>query len=106
MNLTLQKNTLSKSIEQAYTDALAAYQTYVASSKSVASLKEAFKYAQEKFNVGLLSATDFNVSKNNYYNAVSNLTASKYDYIFKTKILDFYLGRSLNLNDIASVKNK
>lgn len=106
LNLTLEKNNLRKSIEQSYTDALAAYQTYVASSKSVESLKEAFKYAQEKFNVGLLSATDFNVSKNNYYNAVSNLTAAKYDYIFKTKILDFYLGRSMNLKDIASIKGK
>ena len=101
LNLTLQKNTLRKSIEQAYTDALAAYQAYVANVKSMASLKESFKYAQEKFNVGMLSATDYNVTKNKYYNAVSNVTAAKYDYIFKTKILDFYLGRSLDLNDIA-----
>lgn len=102
LDLQLQKNNLRKTIEQAYTDALAAYQTYVARDKSVASLEEAFKYAQEKFNVGMLSATDYNVAKNNFFNAQSNRTAAKYDYIFKTKILDFYLGRSLNLNDIAS----
>ena len=102
LDLQLQKNNLRKTIEQAYTDALAAYQTYVARDKSVASLEEAFKYAQEKFNVGMLSATDYNVAKNNFFNAQSNRTAAKYDYIFKTKILDFYLGRSLNLDDIAS----
>ncbi|MBN2637961.1 MAG: TolC family protein [Bacteroidales bacterium] len=104
LNLVAQKNTLRKNIEQAYTDALASYQTYVADMKSVASLEEAFKYAQEKFNVGMLSATDYNVSKNNYYNALSTLTSAKYDYIFKTKILDFYLGKSLDLNDMGVVK--
>ncbi len=102
LDLQIQKNNLRKTIEQAYTDALAAYQTYVARDKSVVSLKEAFKYAQEKFNVGMLSATDYNVAKNNLFNAESNRTAAKYDYIFKTKILDFYLGRTLSLNDIAT----
>ncbi len=109
LSLTLEKNNLRKSIEQAYTDALAAYQTYMASLKSMKSQEEAFKYAKEKFNVGMLSATDYNISKNKYYNALSSLTSSKYDYIFKTKILDFYLGRSLSLKNIAvdiSKKNK
>ena len=103
LDLQIQKNNLRKTIEQAYTDALAAYQTFVARNKSVASLREAFKYAQEKFNVGMLSATDYNVAKNNLFNAESDKTAAKYDYYFKTKILDFYLGRSLSLNDIVKV---
>ncbi len=102
LNLALQKNNLRKNIETAYTDALASYQTYEASLKSVASLKESFKYAQEKFNVGLINSTDYTQAKNNYYNAESTLTSAKYDYIFKTKILDFYLGRSLSLKDIAA----
>ncbi len=102
LNLSQQKNTLRKSIEQAYTDALASYQTYEASLKSVASLKEAFTYAQEKFNLGMLNSTDYTQAKNNYYNAESTLTSAKYDYIFKTKLLDFYLGRSLSLSDIAT----
>lgn len=105
LSLTSQKNTLRKNIEQAYTDALASYQTYIADKKSVESLREAFKYAQEKFNVGMLSSTDYDVSKNNYYNAVSTLTSAKYDYIFKTKILDFYLGRSLKLDNTKVATN-
>lgn len=101
LNLTLQKNNLRKSIEQAYTDALTSYQTYMASKKSVESLREAFKYAREKFNVGMLNSTDYTIAQNKLFNAQSTLTASKYDYIFKTKILDFYLGRSLSLKDIT-----
>lgn len=105
LTLENQKNTLRKNIETAYTDALASYQTYEASLKSVESLKESFKYAKEKFNVGLMSSTDYTLAKNNYFNAESTLTSAKYDYIFKTKILDFYLGRTLSLKDIATPVN-
>ncbi len=101
LNLEIEKNNLRKSIEQAYTDALAAYQTYIARKKSVISLKESFKYAQEKLNVGMLSSTDYDVAKVKLFNAKSDIIAAKYDYIFKTKILDFYLGRSLTLKGIA-----
>lgn len=101
LNLKIEKNNLRKSIEQAYADALAAYQTYIASEKSVISLRESFKYAQEKLNVGMLSSTDYDVAKVKLFNAESNIIAAKYDYIFKTKILDFYLGRSLSLKDIT-----
>jgi len=104
LNLQLEKNRLRKNIEQSYADALAAYQTYVARKKSVDAFSESFKYMEEKFNVGMVNATDYNVSKLQYSTAVSDLAASKYDYIFKSKILDFYLGRSITLDDIASTQ--
>ena len=104
LTLELEKNRLRKNIEQAYTDAVAAYKTYEARKRSVASYREAFKYAREKFDVGMVSATDYNVAKIQLNNAESDLAASKYDYIFKTKILDFYLGRDLTLKDIATQK--
>lgn len=101
-NLQLEKNRLRKSIEQSYADALAAYQTYIARKKSVDAFTESFKYTEEKFNVGMVNATDYNVAKLQFSTAVSDLAASKFDYIFKTKILDFYLGKSITLDDIAS----
>lgn len=104
LNLENEKNVLRKNIEQAYADAVAAYQTYVARFKSVESFREAFKYTEEKLNVGMVTSTDYNVSKIQMNNAESELASSKYDYIFKVKILDFYLGRSLSLTDIAAVE--
>lgn len=104
LNLEIAKNRLRKNIEQAYTDALAAYKTFEARKKSVVSLRESFKYSQEKLNVGMVSSTDFNIAKTKLNNAESDLSAAKYDYIFKTKILDFYLGRDLTLKDIATHK--
>jgi outer membrane protein len=104
LELELEKNMLRKNIESAYADAIAAYQTYISRQKSVYAFTESFKYTNEKFNVGMVNSTDYNVVKIQLANAESDLSSSKFDYIFKTKILDFYLGRSLTLSDIANVK--
>lgn len=108
VNLTLEaeKLRLRKNIEAAYADAIGAYQTFVSRQKSVDAFKESFKYTEEKFNVGMVNSTDYNVVKIQLANSESDLASSKFDYIFKTKILDFYLGRSLSLNDIANVIEK
>ena len=95
--LELRKNELRKNIEQKYYDALAAYKTYNASKFSVESLAEAFKYTEEKFNVGMVNSIDYSIAKMKLTQAESDLLRSKYDYIFKTKILDFYMGIPLSL---------
>lgn len=104
LSLESEKLRLRKNIEAAYADAIAAYQTFISRQKSVYAFNEAFKYTEEKFNVGMVNSTDYNVVKIQLANAESDLASSKFDYIFKTKILDFYLGRSLSLSDIANVK--
>ncbi len=91
-NLELTKNTLRKNIEQKYYDAIAAYKTYHANKATVASLKEAFKYTQEKYSLGMLNSVDYNLAKSRLTQSESDLLRAKYDYIFKTKILDFYMG--------------
>ncbi|MFY9151581.1 MAG: TolC family protein [Prolixibacteraceae bacterium] len=97
--LTLQntKNLLRKEIEQAYTNALAAFKRYVANQKTVVSSKEAFRYTEEKFNVGMINSVEYNQSKNNLSAAQSDLLQAKYEYIFRTKILDFYNGKTIEL---------
>ncbi len=103
IDLQIEKDALRKNIESAYADALGAYQTYLARKKSAEALTESFKYTEEKFNVGMVNATDYNVAKIQLANAESDLSSAKFDYIFKTKILDFYLGKQLTLTDIASI---
>lgn len=96
-NLQLRKNELRKNIEQKYHDAIAAYKTYNASIISVKSLSEAFKYTEEKFTVGMVNSVDYSLAKIKLTQAQSQLIQAKYDYIFKTKILDFYMGIPLSL---------
>ena len=95
LNEQLTKNQLNKTIQQSYADAVASYKKYNASQKSVDALKESFKYTEQKFNVGLLNSVDYITAKNNLTKAESDLLQAKYEYIFKTKILDFYQGKPL-----------
>jgi len=97
--LTLQntKNLLRKDIELAYTNALAAYKRYIANQKAVVSSTEAFRYTEEKFNVGMINSVEYNQTKSNLTTAQSDLLQAKYDYIFRTKILDFYNGQPIKL---------
>jgi len=91
------KNLLRKDIEQAYTNAVAALKKYMASTKAVESMQEAFRYTEEKFNVGMVNSVEYNQAKNNLTKAQSDLAQAKYDYIFRTKILDFYNGVPIQL---------
>lgn len=91
------KNVLRKDIELAYNNALAALKKYIASNKAVESMQEAFRYTEEKFNVGMVNTVEYNQSKNNLAKAKSDLAQAKYDYIFRTKILDFYNGIPIEL---------
>ncbi|MBN1651022.1 MAG: TolC family protein [Bacteroidales bacterium] len=91
------KNDLRADIELAYTNALASLNRYFSSEKALSSMKEAFRYTEEEFNEGLVNTVEYNQSKNNLTTAQSDLLQSKYEYIFRTKILDFYKGIPIEL---------
>jgi outer membrane protein len=91
------KKQLYKNIQQACADASAALKKFTASQKAVKSMQESFRYTEQKFNVGLVTSVDYNASKNQLLKAQSDLAQSKYEYIFKTKVLDFYRGIPLSL---------
>ncbi|MCE3228104.1 MAG: transporter [Bacteroidetes bacterium] len=91
----LAKQNLYKTIAQAYANAKAALNKYNATKASVEAASESFKYAQQKFNAGAISAFDFSTAKNRLFASESNLLQSKYDYLFKLKVLDYYQGKPL-----------
>jgi outer membrane protein len=91
------KKQLYKNIQQAYADAVAALKKYNASKKAITSMEESFRYTEQKFNVGLVTPVDYNAAKTQLLKAQSDLAQAKYEYIFKTKVLDFYKGIPLNL---------
>jgi outer membrane protein len=91
----LNKQNLYKNIAVAYANAKAALNKYNATRSSVDAAKESFAYAQQKFNAGVFNALDFSTWKNRLYVAESNMLQSKYDYVFKLKVLDYYQGKPL-----------
>jgi len=96
-DLQLTKNNLRKVIQQAYADAVAALKRYGSTLKQVEAQSEAFKYAEQKFDVGIINSVEYNEIKKELTLAQSDLLQAKYDYIFKTTILSFYMGNPLSL---------
>jgi outer membrane protein len=97
-DLEIQRRDLRKNIEQAYVDASSSLQQYNASLQKVTAQEESFKYTQQKFDVGMMTSFDYNNSKKDLTKAQSDLLQAKYDFIFKTTILDFYMGKPISIN--------
>lgn len=87
-----EKLTLKQTIEQAFLDVRTALKTYEAAKISLDAQEEAFKNAQQRFNFGALSLFDFELVRTRLVNAQAAMIRSKYDYVFKTKVLQFYAG--------------
>lgn len=97
LNMENSKKILYKEIQQAYYNAVASQQKYNASEKSVEASKEAFKYAEERYDAGKSTVFEFSEAKTKYAQSLSEQAQSKYDFIFRTKILDFYNGSPIKL---------
>ncbi len=92
---------LYKNIQQAYTDATGSLKKYSASKKAVEAMQEAFRYAEQKLDVGMVTAVEYNQSKTQLLNAQSEMAQAKYEFVFKSKVLDFYRGVPLTLEHIT-----
>jgi outer membrane protein len=92
------KNQLRQEIEQAYLDMNLASKRFYASKRRMDAQQEAFRVAQRRLDVGAMNAVDFTVAQNNLNQAQTEFAQAKFDYIFKTKILDFYSGKPLSFN--------
>lgn len=88
----LAEQNLRVAVYQAYTDAKAARESYEAAKTSLESQELAYQYAKDRYDVGLTNAFDFSQSKLRYDNAQIELARSKYDYIFRIKVLELYFG--------------
>ena len=97
LDLENTKKMLRADIETAQTNAIASLNRFVSNQKAVSSMREAFRYSEEKFKVGMVNAVEYNTAKTNLSKAESDLLQAKYEFIFRTKILDFYQGKPITL---------
>lgn len=97
LNLETEKNSLFKEIQQASADAAAALKKYHATSKSLSALQESYRYTEQKFGLGMVTTLDYTTAKTRLAKSETDLLQAKYEFIFKTKILDFYKGNPIKL---------
>jgi outer membrane protein len=83
---------LERTIFTVYTDANGALKAFEAAKQTLEARENAYNYAKERYAVGMMNAFDFNQSQSLYATAQSELLRTKYDFIFRTKIVEFYFG--------------
>ncbi|NIJ53437.1 TolC family protein [Dyadobacter arcticus] len=88
--------TIRKNVEQAYIDMTNSAKRYSATANQVRALQETFRVSQVRFDVGSINSVEYSIAKANLDRANGNLVQTKYDYVFRTKILDFYMNRPLS----------
>ena len=89
------KKVLYKEIQQAWYNAVAAESKYASSHTASIAGEESFKLMSEKYENGKANAVEYNEAKQNLMKAQSDELQAKYDYLFRTKILDFYKGKAI-----------
>ncbi len=94
----LAKNNLNKIINQAVLDLRASEKRYRSAQTAFESSKEAFRVIEQRYNVGLVNSLDYNQSQTNLNKAQFDMIQAKYDLIFRSKVIDFYLGNPLEFN--------
>jgi outer membrane protein len=82
---------LRQNIELAHNNLEAAQIRYQTATRQVNASRVAYDAAQKRFESGSVHYVDLNLAKTNYDKALSNQVQAKYDYLFRERVLDFYL---------------
>ena len=93
----LARNNLSKTILQALLDVQSAQKSYISAQQTYQANKDAFNVVQQRYNVGLVNSLDYNTSLTNYNKAENDMIQAKYTLIFRSKVIDYYLGNPITL---------
>lgn len=91
------KKTLYKEIQQAYYNAVSSEAQYRSSRTADEAAKASFDLMKEKYAYGKANGTEYNEARTIWLKAVSDRLQAKYDFLYRTKILDFYRGIPLQL---------
>lgn len=84
---------LKQNIEQAWLNMSASFKRYHALQEQLINFEESFRAATIRFETGVINAAEFLIAKNNFDRSKINLIQAKYEYTFRTKLLDFYQGK-------------
>ncbi|MBU2995192.1 TolC family protein [Cellulophaga baltica] len=98
VQLEQDKLALETNINQAYVDVKSFSKAYEAAEKTLEARRLAYEYSKDRFEVGLMNSFDYSQAQARVDDAEAQLIKSKYDYIFRLKVLEFYFGLPLVLN--------
>ncbi len=91
----LAKNNLNKIVYQAVADLKGADARYASTQNAFNAQKDAFYAVEQRYNVGLANSLDFNTAQTNRNRAEIDFIQAKYDLLFRSKVIDYYLGKTI-----------
>ena len=91
------KQSLYKEIQQAHANALAAEAKYRSASEAATASEDAFILAQAKYENGKATVTEYNEARTRLAKARSDKAQAACEYLFQSRLLDFYRGGALQL---------
>ena len=83
---------LERNVFQAYNDVNNARKSFEAAQKTLEARNQANSFTKARYEIGMMNVFDYAQSTTALENAQSEVLRTKYDYIFRTKILEFYFG--------------
>ncbi len=97
LNLTQIKEDLKITVGQALADAKAAKVRYQATQKTLSAQTNVYNNAVKRFEIGNLNTFELTRLKTQMETSAVNTLNAKFEYLFRTKVLEFYLGRPIKL---------
>ena len=91
------KQQLKTDVLTAITAAKASKKQLDAAQKTYAALKSAFEAVEKRLQTGSANTFEYTQARSSLDNAERDVTVAKYDYVFKSKVVDFYEGKKLTL---------
>ncbi len=91
----LAKNNLNKVIYQAVADLKAAESRYQSTANAFQAQKDAYYVIEQRYNVGLVNSLDYSTALTNKNKAEIDMIQAKYDLLFRSKVIDYYLGKQI-----------
>jgi outer membrane protein len=97
LNTQIAKNNLSKTIIQAVLDLQSAEKQYQSALQTYEANKDALNVTKQRYDVGLVNSLDYNTAVTNFNKSENDMIEARYSVVFRSKIIDYYLGNTITL---------
>jgi outer membrane protein len=97
LSTQIAKNNLSKTIIQAVLDLTAAEKQFQSAQQTYEANKDALNVTKQRYDVGLVNSLDYNTAVTNFNKSENDMIEARYAVIFRSKIIDYYLGNTITL---------
>jgi len=87
------KYQLRQAVEQAYINITATYKRYTVLQQQADAYGESFRISGIRFENGVINSPEYLIAKNNLDRTRATIITTRYEYLLRMKVLDFYMGK-------------